>query len=42
MKKLRTEPTLLEKAISLVPGFDIVFKKLNHQVTQRIPELKEQ
>jgi integrase/recombinase XerD len=35
MKKLRTEPTLLEKAISVVPGFDVVFKKLNQQVTLR-------
>jgi integrase/recombinase XerD len=35
MKNLRTEPTLLEKAISVVPGFDVVFKKLNQQVTLR-------
>lgn len=35
MKKLRTEPTLVEKAISAVPGFDVVFKKLSQQVTLR-------
>ena len=35
MKNLRTEPTLLEKAISVVTGFDAVFKKLNQQVTLR-------
>jgi hypothetical protein len=42
MKNLLTEPTLLEKAISVVPGFDVVFKKLNQLVTQRIQEIKEQ
>ena len=35
MKNLRTEPTLVEKAISVVPGFDVVFKKLSQQVTLR-------
>jgi integrase/recombinase XerD len=35
MKKLRTEPTLVEKAISVVAGFDVVFKKLSQQVTLR-------
>jgi integrase/recombinase XerD len=35
MKKLRTEPTLVEKAISVVPGFEVIFKKLNQQVTLR-------
>lgn len=35
MKKLRTEPTLVEKAIAVVPGFDVVFKKLSQQVTLR-------
>jgi hypothetical protein len=31
MKK-RNEPTLVEKAIQAVPGFDLVFKKLSQQV----------
>lgn len=35
MKKLHSEPTLVEKAISVVPGFDVVFKKLSQQVTLR-------
>lgn len=35
MKKLRTEPTLVEKAITSITGFDVVFKKLNQQVTLR-------
>jgi len=34
MKK-RNEPTLLVKAIETVPGFEIVYKKLNQQVTLR-------
>jgi integrase/recombinase XerD len=34
MKK-RNEPTLVEKAIEAVPGFDSVFKKLSLQVTLR-------
>lgn len=34
MKK-RNEPTLVEKAIQAVPGFDLVFKKLSQQVTLR-------
>jgi site-specific recombinase XerD len=34
MKKLN-EPTLVEKAIEAVPGFDSVFKKLSQQVTLR-------
>jgi len=35
MKNKRVEPTLVEKAIQAVPGFDIVFKKLSQQVTLR-------
>jgi hypothetical protein len=31
----RNEPTLVEKAIQAVPGFDLVFKKLSQQVTLR-------
>jgi len=34
MKK-RIEPTLVEKAIEAVPGFELVFKKLGQQVTLR-------
>jgi site-specific recombinase XerD len=34
MKK-RIEPTLVEKAIEMVPGFHLVFKKLDQQVTLR-------
>jgi integrase/recombinase XerD len=34
-KKLRTEPTIVEKAIEIVSGFENVFKKLNQQVTLR-------
>ena len=34
MKK-RNEPTLVEKAIEAVPGFELVFKKLSQQVTLR-------
>jgi integrase/recombinase XerD len=34
MKK-RIEPTLVEKAIEAVPGFEQVFKKLGQQVTLR-------
>ena len=34
MKK-RNEPTLLEKAIETVPGFETVYKKLAQQVTLR-------
>jgi len=34
MKK-RIEPTLVEKAIEAVPGFELVFKKLSQQVTLR-------
>jgi hypothetical protein len=42
MKNLPTKLMLQEKNISIAPGFDVVFKKLNQQVTQRIPEIKEQ
>lgn len=35
MKKLRTEPTLIEKAFTAVAGFEVVFKKLSQQVTLR-------
>jgi hypothetical protein len=34
MKK-RIEPTLVEKSIEAVPGFEQVFKKLGQQVTLR-------
>lgn len=34
MKK-RNEPTLVEKAIETVPGFELVYKKLGQQVTLR-------
>ena len=33
--KNRIEPTLVEKAIEAVPGFELVFKKLSQQVTLR-------
>jgi site-specific recombinase XerD len=35
MKNKRNEPTLVEKAIEVIPGFEQVFKKLNQQVTLR-------
>ena len=35
MKNLCTEPTLVQKAITAIDGFDVVFKKLNQQVTLR-------
>jgi len=35
MKKLRTELTLVERAIVAIPGFDVIFKKLSQQVTLR-------
>ena len=35
MKKQRTEPTLVQKAIDMVPGFQHVFTKLQQQVTLR-------
>jgi len=35
MRKQRTEPTLVQKAIDMVPGFQHVFAKLQQQVTLR-------
>jgi len=35
MRKQRTEPTLVQKAIDMVPGFEHVFAKLQQQVTLR-------
>lgn len=35
MRKQRTEPTLVQKAIEVVPGFQQVFTKLQQQVTLR-------
>jgi hypothetical protein len=35
MRKQRTEPTLVQKAIDTVPGFQHVFAKLQQQVTLR-------
>jgi integrase/recombinase XerD len=35
MRKQRTEPTLVQKAIDMVPGFQRVFAKLQQQVTLR-------
>jgi len=35
MKNNRIEPTLVEKAIESVDGFQLVYKKLSQQVTLR-------
>jgi hypothetical protein len=35
MNKIRTEPTIVEKAVETIPGFDKVFKTLFQQTTMR-------